>query len=131
MTRRTGLALCAALLAFAAVTASSGAARPAFREHRVVFVTITGHGAVTSSPRGIDCPVTCRSAGFFKSEIVRLIAKPASGWRLRGWSSGWCARTSTPACVLTLVDSHDCARGACPIGAFGVRVTFVPRSASD
>ena len=39
--------------------------------------------------------------------------------------------TSTPACVLTLVDSHDCARGACPIGAFGVRVTFVPRSASD
>jgi Divergent InlB B-repeat domain len=129
VTHRTRRALAASLVGVVALSASAAAARPAFRERRVVFVTLAGHGSVSSTPRGIACPATCRSAAFYKSEVVRLTATPAQGWRLARWSSSWCTAKG-PMCVLTLTDSHDCAHGACPIGAFGVRVTFVRRSMS-
>jgi len=95
-----------------------------FRERRVVFVTVTGRGRVASTPKGIDCPARCRSAAFFKSEHVSLLARPAAGWRFVRWSGPWCAGV-TPSCAFDLVDSHDCAGGMCPVGAFGLRVTFV------
>lgn len=123
------------VLAAGAVSGLLAAAAPsragsAFRERRVVFVAIAGHGSVSSVPKGIACPRTCRSNAFFKSERVRLVAHPAPGWRLVGWSSEWCSGTQA-ACAFDLVDSHDCAHGACPVGAFGLHVTFVRLDASS
>jgi hypothetical protein len=116
----------AVLLASAVVTivaaALPGRAGSAFRPRRVVFVTIVGEGAVSSTPAGIDCPKTCRSAAFYKSERVRLVARARPGWRLLHWRGSCVGRT--PVCSFLLVDSHDCAHGACPVDALGLRVTF-------
>ncbi len=112
-------ALAAALLAAAAPSHAGSA----FRERRVVFVAIVGHGHVSSRPKGIECPADCRSAAFFKSEHVQLVARPAAGWRLVRWSGTWCSGPQAT-CAFDLVDSHDCAGGMCPVGAFGLRVTF-------
>jgi hypothetical protein len=108
------------VLAAAVLVATSSAAQ-ARNFRRVVFVTLQGHGHVTSSPAGLSCPSTCR--GFFlKDQHVRLVAHAAPGWRLVRWS-GSCSGKKA-ACGFFVADSHDCANGTCPIGAFGVRVTF-------
>ncbi|HZU20597.1 MAG TPA: hypothetical protein VE982_05230 [Gaiellaceae bacterium] len=116
----------ALVLAVAAIAASASHARSSFAIHRVVFVAISGHGRVTSVPRGIACPGVCRSAAFRKDATVRLVAHPAAGWTLVRWSGSCNGRTAT--CSFALTDTHDCARGACPIGAFGVRISFVRRN---
>jgi hypothetical protein len=71
----------------------------------VVFVALSGHGRVTSSPAGIHCPWACRAI-FIRGQHVKIVAKPAAGW---------------------MVSAHDCIGGACPTGAFGVTVEFVWR----
>lgn len=88
-----------------------------------MFVTVVGQGTITSVPRGIACPPRCYSAGFYKTEQVTLLARPTAGWRLVGWSGPWCSGPQ-PACAFDLTDSHDCAGGMCPVGAFGLHVTF-------
>jgi hypothetical protein len=120
LARAVVLGVLAATLIAAATPSDAGSA---FRPRRVVFVTIIGHGHVSSMPKGINCPSSCRSNAFFKSERVRLVAHPAAGWRLVNWDGQSCAGANA-ACAFNLVDSHDCAHGACPVGAFGLRVTF-------
>jgi hypothetical protein len=71
---------CAVLLAAAfAANVSSAATRPS------LTVEVVGKGRVTSLPQGIDCPGVCRSS-YPVNARVRLVARPASGWRLKAWS---------------------------------------------
>lgn len=111
-------AIVACIAAPAATSTSSGPPKP-----RVIFITMSGSGEVVSLPHGIACPTTCRSRAFHEDQTVRLVAKAAPGWAFAKWSGTWCSGTK-PTCMMTLTDSHDCANGNCPIGAFGVRVTF-------
>jgi hypothetical protein len=87
----------------------------------VAFVSIHGHGLVTSTPRGIHCPGTCRAI-FKKNAHVTLHATAAPGWAFGHFEGKCTSRTST--CGMDLVSPHDCIGGACPIGAFGVRAFF-------
>ncbi|MFL5953497.1 MAG: hypothetical protein ACJ76I_05225 [Gaiellaceae bacterium] len=103
-----------------AVAAPSGAAPRGFTD--VAFVNLDGHGTVTSTPRGIHCPGRCRAI-FKRYAHVTLHATPAPGWTF-GHFEGWC-KSRTRTCGFDLVSPHDCVGGACPIGAFGVRVRFV------
>lgn len=120
------LALMAAL---ASLTASTGrSALPDGPIGRVVLVAITGHGVVTSAPKGIACPKTCR-AFFVKDALVHLVAKPASGWRLARWTGSCAGRSAS--CTFNLTTSHDCSGGLCRVGAFGVRVAFARLSADQ
>ena len=105
------------------LTSAVPAAPPHYVYRDVAFVTLTGHGTVTSSPRGGACPRRCRAV-FPRGTHVVLRATPAPGWRLASFKSRWCsARNGT--CDFYLESPHDCTAGACPLGAFGVRVTFV------
>jgi hypothetical protein len=61
-----------------------------------VSVSVSGPGAVTSSPPGIDCPTTC--TGTFPGSVT-LTATPSEGAVFKGWT-GACSGT-TPGCVLT------------------------------
>jgi hypothetical protein len=90
----------------------------------VVFVAVSGHGRVTSSPAGIHCPWACRAI-FIRGQHVKIVAKPAAGWMVRR-ITGSC-ETKSRACAFDLVSAHDCIGGACPTGAFGVTVEFVWR----
>lgn len=108
----------------AGVSVSASAASPphyVFRD--VALVTITGHGAVRSSPRGIACPQACRGL-FVRGTHLQLRATAAPGWRFAGFTSKWCNGPGAT-CVFDLVSPHDCIGGACPVGAFGVRARFV------
>jgi hypothetical protein len=120
--------LVARLVAFAAVVlivaAPAAGARPRYVYYDIAFVTITGgKGTVTSIPRGIHCPSACR-VRFPRGTHVELSASPEQGWRSTGFSSTWCGEQQAT-CGFDLVSPHDCAGGACPLGAFGVRVGFV------
>lgn len=114
-----GLRALVVLAAVVLVASSSAAQQRTYR--RVVFVAVVGHGIVTSTPAGLACPGHCR-AFFLKDQFVRLVGHPAAGWKVTRWS-GSCAST-TGSCRFELTDSHDCAAGMCPIGAFGEHVTF-------
>ena len=114
--------LVAALLA-GALVAASAASPPHYTYRDVAFVTIQGQGTVRTTPRGIACPKTCRAL-FVRGTHVSFRATPAPGWRFAGFTSNWCAN-STTTCAFDLVSSHDCVGGACPTGAFGVRARFV------
>lgn len=111
------------LVAAAAVAAALATGSTAFEHRDVAFVTLVGHGTVSSLPRGIDCPQTCRGI-FVRGTHLRLSATAAPGWRFAGFTSKWCNGATTP-CAFDLVSPHDCIGGACPVGAFGVRALFV------
>jgi hypothetical protein len=103
--RRITFAVAAvALTSLLAATALASAvvARPS------LTVRVTGQGRVTSSPGGIHCPTKCH-AGFRHGASVHLIAHPASGWQLAGWSG---ACKGAAACAVKLTASK------------AVRVTF-------
>jgi hypothetical protein len=117
-----------AILAAAMVVASASAGLPGHTYRRVVFVAMIGQGHVTSQPAGLSCPGHCR-AFFAKDNHLRLVAHPASGWKLKRWS-GSCKGVRS-VCGFDLTDAHDCAAGMCPIGAFGEHVTFVRADGSS
>ena len=72
---------------------------------RVLSVAVSGHGTVTSVPRGIACPGTCR-AFFPKDSRVQLIARPAAGWRLERWGGAFCAGLERRSCAFNLTTDH-------------------------
>jgi len=61
-----------------------------------ITVVVAGRGRVTSTPRGLSCPGTCRAS--FALGAVGLSAKASQGWRFAGWS-GACHGVTT--CVAT------------------------------
>ena len=61
----------------------------------------SGTGALTSSPAGIDCGVTCEHA-FPQNTLVILSASPAPGSAFSGWSGAGCSGTSI--CVVTMTN---------------------------
>jgi len=107
----------------ASLLASSSLASPPYAGRDVAFVTLFGHGTVRSVPRGIRCPGSCRAV-FARGTHLQLYATPTKGWRFVGFDSKWCGGIQQ-SCAFDLVSPHDCVGGACPLGAFGVRVTFV------
>jgi trimeric autotransporter adhesin len=116
------LVLAAAILAASVVAGTAGSTTPI---RRVVLVVVNGHGKVTSKPRGITCPRTCR-AYFPKDSQVHLVAHPAAGWRLAHWT-GNCIGKKV-GCAFYLTTEHECSAQLCRVGAFGVHVQFVRRS---
>jgi hypothetical protein len=129
MVRALRVLVVAAALAGILAPISSGGV-PESGKPRVIFITKFGSGTITSSPHGIACGKVCRSRAFFDDQTVRLVAKAAPGWNFKKWTGTWCSGAK-PTCVMTLTDTHDCANGNCPIGAFGVRVTFVRADGSS
>lgn len=112
------------VLAACSVAASAATASPPRYVYRdMAFVSQFGHGTVTSSPKGVECPRRCRAV-FLRGTHVILTAKPAPGWRLASFKSKWCT-SRNGVCQFDLVSPHECDGGACPTGAFGVRVRFV------
>jgi hypothetical protein len=73
---------------------------------RVLSVTKTGNGRVTSSPAGIDCGTDCTES-YPDGTVVTLTAIPDSGWTVLGWS-GACAGQGNP-CQVTMNDSKNAA----------------------
>ena len=71
-----------------------------------VTLTVTipqGQGSVKSTPAGIDCSSTC-SATFVLGTTVQLVATPAAGSAVLGWS-GACAAAAGGTCSFSLVGS--------------------------
>jgi hypothetical protein len=114
-----------ALLLAGFVVAAASASPPHYVYRDVAFVTIVGHGTVRSTPRGIDCPRTCRVL-FPRGTHLRFRATAVPGWRFGGFTGKGCSGRGVT-CTFDLVSSHDCVGGACPTGAFGVRARFVRR----
>lgn len=56
-------------------------------------------GTVTSTPAGINCPVSACSANFSSGASVTLFAVPASGYAFAGWSG---ACSGTGACTVAM-----------------------------
>jgi hypothetical protein len=123
---RLTLALVLTTILAGGTAVGSGLSRPI---PRVLFVAVSGHGKVTSVPRGISCPGTCR-AFFPKDSRVRLVARPAAGWKLGRWGGAFCSGVATSACAFNLTTDHDCSGSFCKVGSFGMRASFVALSPS-
>jgi hypothetical protein len=65
---------------------------------QTLTVSVTGSGAVSSAPGGIDCGTAC-TAQFAANSSVTLTATPAAGSAFVGWS-GDC--TGAGACMVTM-----------------------------
>jgi hypothetical protein len=122
--RRIALALVASLAVAALSVSTAGSTTPI---KRTVLVVIKGKGKVTSTPRGITCPRTCRNF-FPKDSRVHLLAHPAAGWRVARWT-GQCTGKSVR-CDFWLTTDHECSAQLCITGSFGVHVVFARRKAA-
>jgi hypothetical protein len=105
----------------AAVLVTTALATDQRTYRRVVFIAVIGQGKVTTKPAGLTCPGHCRAI-FLKDQHVKFIGHPAPGWKLVKWSGSCIGKLAS--CGFWVADSHDCANGMCPIGAFGEHVTF-------
>jgi beta-lactamase class A len=65
---------------------------------QTLAVATVGRGTLTSRPPGIACPPRCRHA-FPSGTLVRLLARPATGWHLRSWGQ---ACTGAAGCVVPM-----------------------------
>ena len=68
-------------------------------------VGVTGPGAVTSSPAGIDCPATC-VATFDDNTVVTLTATPDAGASFGSWT-GPCDDPLSAQCVVTMSQARS------------------------
>ena len=68
-------------------------------------VTRSGSGAVTSSPKGINCGKQC-SRAFATGSNVTLTAKPAKKHVFLGWSGGGCSGTALT-CVVPMTSDQN------------------------
>ncbi len=66
---------------------------------RLLTLTKTGTGIVTSSPAGVDCGKTCQAA-YLTGTSVTLTAVPFAKADFLGWSDPACP--AAPTCTLTL-----------------------------
>lgn len=69
-----------------------------FTQLFTLTVSKTGHGKVTSKPRGISCGTVC-SHKFLAGKTVALHESPAAGWHFAGWG-GACSGTGS--CNVTI-----------------------------
>jgi hypothetical protein len=76
-------------------------------ENRRLTVTLSGPGAVRSTPAGIDCGPLCNTT-LTAGTSITLVAAPASGARFMGWT-GACMGISA---VCTILLSGDAAVAA-------------------
>jgi hypothetical protein len=93
---------------------------------RLLTVTVSGGGSVTSSPSGLACAFGTCSAPFVAGTEVTLTATPASGWTFSGWGGG-CAGTG--ACAISL--SAPATAGATFSPGAGGAVSFQGRVTYD
>jgi Subtilase family/Divergent InlB B-repeat domain len=95
---------CTGTQASCTVTAGRGLDVTAAFSLRQAALTVrrSGRGSVTSTPGGIRCGRAC--SALFPLRPVRLVARPARGWRFAGWG-GACGGTR-PACFVQLKASR-------------------------
>ena len=94
----SGAGACAFAAAAAQTVWANFAAKPPPAVMRMMAVSVTGGGAVTSAPAGISCPGTC-AASFAEGTTVAFVAAPGAGDRLVAWSG---ACTGNGACAVTM-----------------------------
>ena len=78
-------------------------------------VAVTGGGAVTSGPAGIDCPAGSCAAAYDPSTTVTLTATATPGHRFARWE-GDCVGAAATSCTNTCTDAFD---GWCDDGGLG------------
>ena len=78
---------------------SNGGTPPPPPQTANLTVNVSGTGNVTSKPKGINCPTTCK-ASFNQGTKVTLTATPGSGSSQSSWS-GACSGNAS-ACTITL-----------------------------
>ncbi len=83
------------------VTASFVTSAPA---SYALSVSVSGNGAITSSPVGIDCGATC-VASFTSGAVVVLTASPVSGNVFSGW--GGACSGSAATCTITMSQTQS------------------------
>jgi phospholipase C len=114
------LSVCSALLLCSCGGGSGSNSQPSPTPATTYQLTVTapasGAGAITSSPKGINCPSTC-TASFAKGTQVTLTATPGSSYFFGGWS-GACTGTNT--CSLTMTAAETVAPTFTP--GYGVTV---------
>ncbi len=81
----------------------------------VLSLVVSGSGAVTSTPSGIDCGDTC-SAAFTAGVPVTLAAVAPAGWGFKEWSG---ACTGAGACTVTMSTSRTVTAVFLPALRFG------------
>ncbi len=86
---------------------------PSTSESHTLSITVTGGGAVSSDPAGINCGTAC-SANYAAGTSVTLTATPASGQLFLSWG-GACAGT-TLTCAVAMTEARS------------VTATFAPLS---
>jgi beta-lactamase class A len=86
---------------------------------QTLAVATVGRGTLTSRPPGIACPPRCRHA-FPAATLVRLLARPATGWHLRSWGL---ACTGPARCTVRMRGPRRaCARFVADTAALGAAV---------
>jgi len=78
-------------------------------------VSVSGAGAVSSSPAGISCGTDCAEA-YAAGTSVTLTATPAAGQQFSGWS-GACAGTG--ACTVSMGQARSVGAAFAPVAASG------------
>jgi len=91
--------------------------RATFAQRRYALtIAVTGAGAVTSAPGGINCGSDC-SENYVTGTVVTLNAAPATGYNFVGWSGSGITCPGTGACTVPMTAARSVAATFSPAAA--------------
>jgi mannan endo-1,4-beta-mannosidase len=90
----------ASLLLMATVLVPSASMGKTSPRRPLLTVVVSGHGKVTSTPKGLACRSKCRRR-FPARKTVRLVAKASPQWSFWKWS-GSCAKRKGAVCTVRM-----------------------------
>jgi hypothetical protein len=87
-----------------------------------LLINKVGNGIITSNPIGMTCNSTTCTGTFDAGTLVKLTAKPATGYTFSGWSGGSCSGTDICSVNMSAAQTIKATFTAAPVTLYSLSI---------
>ncbi|MBV5310662.1 CARDB domain-containing protein, partial [Chromatium okenii] len=87
-----------------------------------LLINKVGNGTIASNPTGMTCNSTTCTGTFDTGTLVKLTAKPATGYTFSGWSDGSCLGTGICSMTMSAAQTIKATFTAAPVTLYSLSI---------